>query len=111
MGSLYGANRIGSVGNITFDKIYPNRTDMEIDLGKGEYNIFIGRYVLVDYGLRGSVEYNYNAARDRDRYEADYDSTIWQITENGPMLVSELNTPIPYIELVNIAPEESGYPT
>lgn len=111
MGSLYGANRIGSVGNITFDKIYPNRMDMEFDLKKGEYNIFIGRYVLVDYGLRGSEEYSYNAARDSEKYKAVYDSTIWQITENGPILVSELNTPIPYIELVNIAPKESGYPT
>ena len=46
---------MGFYGNITntaktnfvFDKIYPNRTEMEKECSKD--GVFIGRYVLVDY--------------------------------------------------------------
>lgn len=103
MGSLYGANKLGSVGNIVFDKIYSSKTEMDEAMSvEGGDGVFIGRYILVDYGLRFSKEYESNAKKDEA--QGNYDSTIWQKTENGYRLISELNAPLPEIELKLKAP-------
>lgn len=110
MGSLYGANKLGSVGNIVFDKIYSSKTEMDkAMLTDGGDGVFIGRYVLIDYGLRFSEEYNSNAKKDEK--QGNYDSTIWQKTENGYRLISELNAPLPEIELKLKAPTAEDDPT
>lgn len=110
MGSLYGANKLGSVGNIVFDKIYSSKTEMDKAMSTdGGDGVFIGRYVLIDYGLRFSEEYNFNAKKDEK--QGNYDSTIWQKTENGYRLISELNAPLPEIELKLKAPTAEDDPT
>ena len=45
--SFYGNIANGGKTNLTFDKVYPNRTQM--DLRAGTDGVFVGRFVLVEY--------------------------------------------------------------
>ena len=116
--SLYGnIKRIGS-STFQFDKVYPNRVAMDT----ADDVIYVGRYVLVEYGERyrqeGSEriqneEYKQNQNIDLTTYGNVYDSTVWQRVylttsdnEQKPkyIMVAELNALAPKLELEEIAP-------
>jgi PKD repeat protein len=78
--SLYG-NLYGT--QFTFDAIYPNRKEM--DKQANSDNVFLNRYVLINYG-NSQAEFETNLAIDNSKYNPDssqwdfgvgYDKTVW----------------------------------
>lgn len=86
--------------NLTFDKTYPSRLEMEIAQNKIngrviDDGVFPKRLVIINYSLRPSNwddekmpswgypnnergYFKYNANRDNSYYQNNYDSTVWQ---------------------------------
>ena len=114
--SFYGDIKRVNSSPFIFDKIYPNRVEMETQMESD--NIYIGRYVLVKYttkyadstktdlvyfnkfekdpesetGKRVTQDYQENADVDINEYSDTYDATIWQkiyTTANGETQPSE----------------------
>ena len=85
MGLFYGSQKSTPATQLTLfiDKVYNNREEMEENVSVDE--IFIGRYVLINYGENGSAEETENASKDLERYEDRFNHTIWmkQYTPNG----------------------------
>lgn len=114
---------MGFYGNITntnrtqfvFDKIYPNREEM--DKSVTEDGVFVGRYVLIDYN-EGLLQDNYydNYAKDREKYNTDrgYDSTVWQKVfvdeQEKYAMIAELNSIVPTFSVVSDAPTLNPVP-
>lgn len=121
---------MGFYGNITntnrtqfvFDKIYPNRKEMDAN-AKAD-GVFVGRYVLVDYDssipeeeenpieVMASETYAKNFNDDKEAYPGGigrgWDSTVWQKTYiNGEyqyVMVAELNSVVPTFDVKVDAP-------
>ena len=106
--SFYG--RIDHVAdNISFvtDKIYDNRYAMDRDARDDK--IYVGRYVLIEYGQNEDYDVNYNI--DKQHYPGmgrGYDSTVWQkVFVNNVakyVMVAELNSVVPTLDLTVDAP-------
>lgn len=116
--SLYGnIKRIGSQ-SFQFDHVYPTRKAMDDAISIDE--VYPGRYVLVEYGERYTInpstnertereEYAQNRRIDMDEYHNVYDSTVWQkvYTKNANnnylekyIMVAELNALAPKLTLI-----------
>ena len=55
--SFYGRVTNSSKTQFSFDKIYPSRHEMDFRLNQGNADgVFVGRYVLVEYGDSTKVE-------------------------------------------------------
>ena len=89
---FYGnANSFSSKGFV-FDKIYPNYNT----LNNSEDNVFLGRFVLIDYyysvtGEQNEEIYENNANADKI-YQRNYHSTVFIKTINGYLEVARLET-------------------
>ena len=130
--SLYGnVKKVGS-STFQFDRQYNTRVAM--DQAAATDGVYIGRYVLVEYGqrwvdtegkninytlienqgaarLEGVVQsdsFTNNANTDLQKYGATYDSTVWQkIYSDGTdkyIMVAELNAVTPRIEFIQEKP-------
>ena len=130
--SLYGnVKKVGS-STFQFDRQYNTRSAM--DNAAATDGVYIGRYVLVEYGqrwvdtegknidytlienqgaarLEGVVQsesFTNNANTDLQKYGATYDSTVWQkIYSDGTdkyIMVAELNAVTPRIEFIQEKP-------
>ena len=51
---FYGSKLLGSNTTFKFDRIYPNRYDM--DSKKDADGVYVGRYVLIDYGINDDTK-------------------------------------------------------
>ena len=114
--SIYGkVKRVGS-SSFQFDRVYPSRLDMEYVLNDDgtkasarKDGVYIGRYVLVEYGERYGADQqeldSYIQSREKDvqEYGNTYDSTVWQkVYENNNekyIMVAELNATVPHLSL------------
>lgn len=109
--SLYGqVKRIGS-SSFQFDRIYPTRKAMD-DAAKTD-GVYIGRYVLVEYGQRlddtsttttnEATIFNERKNIDLTKYGNVFDSTVWQKIYEGAtekyIMVAELNAIAPQLDL------------
>lgn len=137
--SLYGNVKKVASSTFQFDKIYPNRVEMEAHCKSD--GVYAGRYILVEYGQKyvkqevyetqydennephsvlvarvtDNEEYvnNYNA--DIREYGTVYDSTVWQkiysFGESGEkyVMVAELNALAPKLNLKHIDPLKYSY--
>lgn len=97
--------------SLVFDEIYPNRVEMETKAEND--NVFIGRYVLVNYDKpddKGISHYEENEAVDRVKWPTGrlFDSTVWQKvytnSEIKYVMVAELNSIAPSMSIVVDAP-------
>lgn len=95
---FYGNATLDGKTILQFDKIYPNRTELEnACLTDG---IALGRYVLVDYSYRGNDNYE----TDYNKYGKSYDSTVWvkYLDDNKQfkyLIIAKLSAEIPEINL------------
>lgn len=139
--SFYGNIKRVQSSPFIFDKYYPNRTTM--DLNATTDNVYIGRYVLVKYTVKDSLDtnsestyfdkyvedadrpglkkvykgYKFNADKDIERYHDTFDGTVWQKiytnTAGGEqleryILIAELNSAVPRMELNTVSPMYYG---
>ena len=139
--SFYGNIKRVQSSPFVFDKYYPNRTTM--DLNATTDNVYIGRYVLVKYTVKDSLDinsestyfdkyvedtdrpglkkvykgYKFNADKDIERYHDTFDGTVWQKiytnTAGGEqleryILIAELNSAVPRMELNTVSPMYYG---
>lgn len=108
---------MGFYGNVTgvastqfsFDKTFPNR--VALDGNPAGDGVYINRFVLIEYGEKQSDDYKRNEEIDMNKYQANYDSTVWQkiYSDNGTVkyvMIAELNAAIPKFGLVPVAPSE-----
>lgn len=90
--SFYG-NTTGAQSKFQFDKIYHNYEELKNNAKKD--NIFLNRYVLIEYGEGSSYTENYNI--DKSKHGRSYDSTVWQKVydenEEKYKMIAELNVP------------------
>lgn len=90
--SFYG-NTTGAQSKFQFDKIYHNYEELKNNAKKD--NIFLNRYVLIEYGEGSSYTENYNI--DKSKHGRSYDSTVWQKIYDGNeekyKMIAELNVP------------------
>lgn len=102
--------------SMTFDKVYPNRTEM--DKNAADDGVFVGRFVLVEYG-DNDEEYSKNYSIDNETYTKlgrGYDSTVWRkvLPEDGKgyyVMLAELNSVVPTFDIEAEAPGSSSDPT
>ena len=93
----------------SFDKTFPNR--VALDGNPAGDGVYINRFVLIEYGEKQSDDYKRNEEIDMNKYQANYDSTVWQkiYSDNGAVkyvMIAELNAAIPKFGLVPVAPSE-----
>lgn len=126
--SLYGNIKKVDSSVFQFDKIYPNRAELEDN--EENDGVYTGRYVLIEYGQRWidvqlepnenteygdtyatingvrvkeRLEYRTNANKDLTRFGAIYDSTVWQKIyfqgQDKYIMVAELNAIAPKLDM------------
>lgn len=136
--SLYGNVKKVASSTFQFDKVYPNRVQMEQECRTD--GVYAGRYILVEYGIRyqkkeiyqtqydennephdviviGSEqteEYTNNYNIDVNAFGTPYDSTVWQKIYGGELgekyvMVAELNALAPKLNLKHINPIVYSY--
>lgn len=107
---------MGFYGNITntsrtqfqFDKIYPNRAMMNLQASSD--GVYIGRFVLVEYGEGETYQKNYEIDKSNPGTDIGrgYDSTVWQKVhldgEEKYVMIAELNTVVPTFDVTPDAP-------
>lgn len=85
---FYGNITNATKTTLTFDKTFPNRKAMDDGLlQEGGDDIFIGRYVLVDYSM-GSIGGNYTRVYQHGNYFY-FSATIFGESDNSMVLQSE----------------------
>lgn len=92
MGGFYGNITNTSKTQFQFDKIYPNRKTMEKSIAAD--NIYLGRYVLVEYSKNNLEDY-IRVYSDANKLYQDSNHTILLTTKNTT------NNQIVYEELIN----------
>lgn len=109
---FYGNITNASSTQLTYDKTYSTVVDMQNNAESD--GIYVGRYVLVDYHFPDENRYDSNYRVDFNKYKKTYDSTIWQKIYNSEsqsekyVMIAELNSVVPIIELRTIAPEDNA---
>lgn len=97
------SKRVGYIP-LEIDKIYTSKKEMDENFSTD--GVFIGRFVLIDYGdpYIDLDNYNTNAQKDDNSISVSspeeivnecYDNTIWQKTKDGYVQVAHLNAQIP----------------
>ena len=126
MMSFYGGKH-GKAFEIT--AVFANKAEMDADLAK-RFNseVPINSFVAISYGRKNTTEYEDNKKIDQDKYQEQFDSTLW-IKEYSEAPLdgnpAELNrygiqykliydlagqTPtISFVDSVELAPAEKGY--
>ena len=121
--SLYGQVKRVPTNTFQFDRVYPNRKAMET--ASNTDGVYIGRYVLVEYGIRyeqdsnssdpnaiqETQEYRENRLIDQGEFHGTYDSTVWQKIYAGTqgekyIMIAELNALAPQIDSHIVNPLE-----
>lgn len=106
MSSFYGG-RYGK--SFQIKKIFSSKVSLEEDLNLNENStVFPNDLVFISYGDRGSSEYSQNVQKDIDKYQKNYNNTIWQKIydssdlENIEIITSSTNNNLHYYLLAII---------
>ena len=126
MMSFYGGKH-GKAFEIS--AVFANKAEMDADLAK-RFNseVPINSFVAISYGRKNTTEYENNKKIDQDKYQEQFDSTLWiKVYSEAPLegssadfnrygiqykLIYDLagQTPtISFAESVELAPAEKGY--
>lgn len=111
--AFYGRVTNESKTSMTFDKVYPNREAMKA--GANSDGVFVGRFVLIEYGNDEAYSINYNIDNEASDTPIGkgYDSTVWRkiIKQNGDadyVMLAELNSVVPTFNVEPAPPSEGG---
>lgn len=106
MSSFYGG-RYGK--SFQIKKIFSSKVSLEEDLNLNESStVFPNDLVFISYGDRGSSEYSQNVQKDINKYQKNYNNTIWQKIydssdlENIEIITSSTNNNLHYYLLAII---------
>lgn len=106
MSSFYGG-RYGK--SFQIKKIFSSKVSLEEDLNLNENStVFPNDLVFISYGDRGSSEYSQNVQKDINKYQKNYNNTIWQKIydssdlENIEIITSSTNNNLHYYLLAII---------
>lgn len=106
MSSFYGG-RYGK--SFQIKKIFSSKVSLEEDLNLNENStVFPNDLVFISYGDRGSSKYSQNVQKDIDKYQKNYNNTIWQKIydssdlENIEIITSSTNNNLHYYLLAII---------
>lgn len=126
MMSFYGGKH-GKAFEI--NAVFANKAEMDADLAK-RFNseVPINSFVAISYGRKNTTEYEDNKKIDQDKYQEQFDSTLWiKVYSEAPLegssadlnrygiqykLIYDLagQTPtISFVDSVELAPAEKGY--